>query len=106
MITRHAWRFVIGHVEEGVVHLKWVKNACLKKMLEGLPAQSLYQCPQHVSRYAVVVPGAGLKTQGEGHKFLDKAFEIRALAEGGVAIGTLYRVFGMLAVSEVRGVGH
>jgi len=38
MTARHARRFVIGQVEEGVVHSKRVKNARLKKLLEGLSA--------------------------------------------------------------------
>ena len=64
MTTRDARRFVSGHIEKRVVHLKWIKNARLKKLFQGLPAQALHQRTQHVSCHAVVVSGAGLKTQG------------------------------------------
>ena len=106
MTARHARRFVIGQVEEGVVHSKRVKNARLEKLLKRLSAQAFHQRPQHISRHAVVVSGAGLKTQGKGRQLLDKGIEIRALAQAGVAVGALHGVLNVPAVSEARGMGH
>ena len=78
----------------------------MKKLLQRLAAESLYQRTQHICRNTVVIAGAWLKAEREGAKGVDEGVQIGAFLQCGISIRPLYGMLNVPATGEASSMGH